>query len=278
LKDIQQQEAQQQEQLRRQQEQEQHARLVREVQILQQQQQQPSLVSGSGTWSADKSKPKASLREIMEAEAARLQEEQKADGSSPRPSAGSWAAKAGTGAPLSNSPRAVAPVVATSQSRPAPTAVQVVGRTAPGNSGQSQQRPSSTKSSETQSKKGATSSADQGSGSFGQNLSPELSDWCSAQLKKINSSDSLTLMEFCMTLESPVEIREYLAAYLGSTPQVLCAYSGGILFVFCSNKLQLVIDVAILIILDAAILISRLATTILIDAMHNTEIGFSVCE
>ncbi|KAJ0393726.1 hypothetical protein P43SY_004927 [Pythium insidiosum] len=39
-------------------------------------------------------------------------------------------------------------------------------------------------------------------------------------LKAINGSEDLTLVEYCATLEDPGEIREYLAAYLGSTPRV----------------------------------------------------------
>jgi hypothetical protein len=55
----------------------------------------------------------------------------------------------------------------------------------------------------------------------GKQMSKEMSDWCSAQLKKINGSNDLTLMEFCMSLKSPVDIREYFAQYLGSSPQVI---------------------------------------------------------
>jgi len=54
----------------------------------------------------------------------------------------------------------------------------------------------------------------------GKGMSPEMAQWCSSQLKKINGSEDLTLMQWCMTLQSATEIREYLAAYLGSTPQV----------------------------------------------------------
>lgn len=57
----------------------------------------------------------------------------------------------------------------------------------------------------------------------GKQMSKEMSDWCSAQLKKINGSNDLTLMEFCMSLKSPVDIREYFAQYLGSSPQVINA-------------------------------------------------------
>jgi hypothetical protein len=39
-------------------------------------------------------------------------------------------------------------------------------------------------------------------------------------LKRINGSDDITLMLFCMSLQSPGEIREYLSEYLGSSPLV----------------------------------------------------------
>ncbi|KAK7231203.1 hypothetical protein SO694_00071155 [Aureococcus anophagefferens] len=43
--------------------------------------------------------------------------------------------------------------------------------------------------------------------------------WCKTQLKKINGSDDITLIQFCMTLTDNSEIRQYLSMYLGSTPQ-----------------------------------------------------------
>ena len=51
-----------------------------------------------------------------------------------------------------------------------------------------------------------------------------MSEWCATQLKKINGSEDITLMQFCMSLESPVEIREYLAEYLGSSAQVVIVF------------------------------------------------------
>lgn len=37
---------------------------------------------------------------------------------------------------------------------------------------------------------------------------------------KLNGTTDITLVSFCMTLSDPGEIRQYLTAYLGSTPQV----------------------------------------------------------
>jgi hypothetical protein len=57
---------------------------------------------------------------------------------------------------------------------------------------------------------------------FGENsqMPPALESWCKEQMRKLNGSDDLTLVTFCMTLTDPIEIRQYLTAYLGSTPQV----------------------------------------------------------
>ena len=55
---------------------------------------------------------------------------------------------------------------------------------------------------------------------FGASMSPTLESWCKDQMRKLNGSDDLTLVSFCMTLNDPNEIRQYLTAYLGSTPQV----------------------------------------------------------
>lgn len=57
---------------------------------------------------------------------------------------------------------------------------------------------------------------------FGANgkMTPALESWCREQMRKLNGSDDLTLVAFCMTLTDSVEIRQYLTAYLGSTTQV----------------------------------------------------------
>ena len=51
-------------------------------------------------------------------------------------------------------------------------------------------------------------------------MNPALEAWCKEQMRKLNGSDDLTLVSFCMTLNDPAEIRQYLTAYLGSTPQI----------------------------------------------------------
>ena len=65
-----------------------------------------------------------------------------------------------------------------------------------------------------------SSQEDQHADDFGAAMSPALESWCKAQMTKINGSDDLTLVSFCMTLTDPSEIRQYLTAYLGSSSQV----------------------------------------------------------
>lgn len=55
---------------------------------------------------------------------------------------------------------------------------------------------------------------------FGATMPPALETWCKEQMQKINGSDDLTLVGFCMTLPDANEVRQYLTTYLGSTPQV----------------------------------------------------------
>lgn len=55
---------------------------------------------------------------------------------------------------------------------------------------------------------------------FGANMSPLLEKWCKDQMMKLNGTEDMTLCYFCMTLTDPNEIRQYLTAYLGSTPAV----------------------------------------------------------
>jgi hypothetical protein len=51
-------------------------------------------------------------------------------------------------------------------------------------------------------------------------MSREFANWCATQLTKITGNKDLTLVKFCLSVESTAEIREILAANLGSTPQV----------------------------------------------------------
>ena len=59
------------------------------------------------------------------------------------------------------------------------------------------------------------------SNAFGSSkISSEFMGWAVKQVKTIDSNANVTLLEYCASVEDPGEIREYLAAYLGSTPRV----------------------------------------------------------
>lgn len=55
---------------------------------------------------------------------------------------------------------------------------------------------------------------------FGATMTPSLEKWCREQMQKINGSDDLTLVAFCMSLTDANEIRQYLTTYLGATAPV----------------------------------------------------------
>jgi len=40
------------------------------------------------------------------------------------------------------------------------------------------------------------------------------------QMKKLNGTDDMTLLAFCMTLSDPIEIKQCIKAYIGLTSQV----------------------------------------------------------
>jgi len=75
------------------------------------------------------------------------------------------------------------------------------------------------KSAVDQQSRGANTSA-KAAEEFGASMPPALEKWCKDQMTKITGSDDLTLVSFCLTLNDPVEIRQYLTTYLGLTSQV----------------------------------------------------------
>jgi hypothetical protein len=58
----------------------------------------------------------------------------------------------------------------------------------------------------------------------GKSVNNEMTEWCLSQLKKLGASEESALLDYCLQLTSPVEIRETLAANLGSTAQVIAYY------------------------------------------------------
>ena len=166
----------------------------------------------------------ASLRDIMQQENSQRQQEE-AEGNvvgivparavaptsnAPRKPL-SWAAKAGSSGAF---PAAAAPVpgpvrVLPKPAATAPVAVAPVAAAAPKPSA----KPATAASN--------NSSKDKEKSSFGgKEMSKDMADWCAGQMRKLNNTDDITLLQFCMSLESAVEVRQYLSEYLGSTPAV----------------------------------------------------------
>ena len=52
-----------------------------------------------------------------------------------------------------------------------------------------------------------------------------LRSWCKAQMSQLNNSDDMTLVDFLLGLPSAGEVQEYVALYLGKTPQA-AAFAG----------------------------------------------------
>jgi hypothetical protein len=48
----------------------------------------------------------------------------------------------------------------------------------------------------------------------------ELAEYCTSQLVRFKGDADLALMEFVYSLDSPADIRAYVAQYLGSTPAI----------------------------------------------------------
>ena len=172
----------------------------------------PPVVAWGG---ATKGTPRKSMSEIQQEEAriaALLAMERQATGRSNSTGWANVAATSGSGwqtgalkqqsgpavvaAPTSiSTPR---PVAIQAQATPAPTAIPIAApRRASGRA-----------------------TAQQAGDDFGATMNPALESWCKEQMRKLNGSDDLTLVSFCMTLNDPAEIRQYLTAYLGSAPQI----------------------------------------------------------
>ena len=153
---------------------------------------------------------KKTMSEIQQEEArvaARRAKEQ------PQRSGGGWAGIAASGGTTAWAGDAVKPAP-----RVAPTPAQAGAAASQASKPRQQTKPAAAQAN----KAGAAASNNSSADAFGENgkMSPELEAWCRAQMKKISGSEDLTLVSFCMTLNDPSEIKQYLTAYLGSTPQV----------------------------------------------------------
>jgi len=184
-------------------------------------------VQGGAGWKTEpvKASTKPSLKDIMQSEVQQTTESNK---EAPKSSSGSWAAKLGTG-PTFSDPN-------TSQATEERNSISSMINIKPKVQSSSSSSSSSTTitnnipvgdtwnktgDSKSISPRGNSNSGSKNKDDFGgSGMTSEMADWCQAQLKKITGSDDMTLALFCMSCESNVEIREYMASYLGSTPQV----------------------------------------------------------
>lgn len=161
---------------------------------------------GAGT---NKKQPtKKSMSEIQKEEARVASKLAKQRQSNPQPAGGGWANIAASGGTTAWTGAAVAaaPTVAATSGLSTASAQQVRTKQQMSAAAQKQALSSTQKTLE----------------EFGADdqMSPALEVWCKEQMRKLNGSEDLTLVAFCMTLADPVEIKQYLTAYLGSTPQV----------------------------------------------------------
>ena len=174
----------------------------------------------SGTWQVPVSNPSNSLREIMQQEKMMDEKRSKQQEHLPTSTGNTWAAKAATfGTTNMASARPPRPFVAAGINTSA--AIQKSTIHSGGISSVQATRPS--EDSTTNSSKSANIESISGESvdEFSdKGMSPDFCEWCSNQLLKINGNKDLTLVKFCTSIESASEIRETLAAYLGSTPQV----------------------------------------------------------
>lgn len=185
--------------------------------------------AGSFKWAATPAETAAaeanalSLKAIMEQEVA-VKQQAAVDGGQSRIKNQSWAAKAsssglqygnsGAGGPVAAGPR-TAPAAGPAAFVPVPSPSTTEPNIAvSSNKGKAQSQQSQGQAQVQGKQKGTTFG--------GKEMSPEMADWCAAQLRRItgNPTADITLMQFCMSLNSGVEIREYLAEYLGSSVQV----------------------------------------------------------
>lgn len=173
-------------------------------------------------------KPKSSLREIMsreQEEIATADQSVSSDGQ-PRMVAGTWAAKIASPSAwsLNVTPTvaaSAAPVPAPVLSTPAPTLAVPTIAAATSKPGPSSKPVPQAKGPKAAVAPSPPTPAPAPSEDFGgKGMSPAMAEWCTTAMRKLNGTDDITLLQFCMGVSSAVEIREYFSAYLGSTPQV----------------------------------------------------------
>jgi len=166
----------------------------------------PPAWGGAGTSSIQKKK--SSMSEIQQEEARVAAQLGKQRGSSGKGSGGGWAGIAASGGTTAWTGAAVKAAPASSTTGMAANSTQQTRGNQQGSNAQKQAN--------------SRSSTQKTLEEFGADdkMTPDLENWCKQQMKKLNGSEDLTLVAFCMTLTDPMEIKQYLTAYLGSTTQV----------------------------------------------------------
>mmetsp|Transcript_11525 Transcript_11525/g.17310 ORF Transcript_11525/g.17310 Transcript_11525/m.17310 type:complete len:1277 (+) Transcript_11525:60-3890(+) len=168
---------------------------------------------GEGAAAAEAAAQALSLRDIMQQQEVAIKQQQRGDGAARGKQPVSWAAKASSIGPQAGGPTnhsSLQPVLSRSSSGSSATvslsqSVAAAAASMPATEG-TKPRPSA--------------NPKQKNSFGGKEMSPEMVEWCAAQMRRLNGSSDITLMQFCMSLNSAVEIREYLAQYLGSSPQI----------------------------------------------------------
>jgi hypothetical protein len=178
--------------------------------------------SGASPWSNIQATPASStsLRDIMMEEMSQQQQQQQRSLEAERqsghaPAGSSWAAKMRSGVPPVSPPVSISSN-STPPIRPVPAPVSFIAippTSAPPILKVPEKTPIPVVTTNISQR---TEKSEFG----GKQMSKEMADWCTIQLRRINGSDDITLMHFCMSLNSGAEIRETLSSYLGSTPQV----------------------------------------------------------
>ena len=159
---------------------------------------------------------KLSLKDIMKEE----QVSQPAVESKPN----SWAAKAKSSA--TSAPLSTAAAVSTLKTTLDPhtdtkTAISATSTNTQNQDAKLQNTEKGTSNKPSNESHPSTSATNKSSSEFGgKGMTNEFAEFCMTSMHRLNGSYDITLLEFCMSLKSPAEIREYLAAYLGSKPEV----------------------------------------------------------
>lgn len=184
----------------------------------------PAATPAATAWGgASKTKPKKTIAEIQqeEARAAALVALQNVNNPVPRQSSSGWANVAAKGTTGWSSGTIKPSVAALAPNAAAMTA----GGPRPGQSMGNTQQPTQAGANRkvaplTAQQRSVSSSSSTPAEEFGTSMSPALEKWCKEQMQKINGSEDLTLVAFCMTLTDANEIRQYLTTYLGGTSAV----------------------------------------------------------